>query len=137
MTFFTIAAGIIAGLSPAVFTIYAYACGNIPVILISFMICIAVSTALMQSPNKKLSHIKRSTAVIAYGIFQLLLFVYPRIYGNAYRMMNPGEYYEYGGPNAGSGFGLIHVAIPLAVIMIIVAYGLSLIISRKRSRHKK
>ncbi len=127
----------IAGLSPAVFTIYAYACGSVPVILICFLICLAVSTALMQSPDEEHCRIKRRTAVIAYGIFQFLLFVDPRIYGNAYRMMNPRDYYEYGGAGAGSGFGLFHVGIPLAVIMLLAAFGLSAIINRKRSGHKK
>ena len=134
MTFFTILSGMIAGLSPAIFTIIAFGSMSDTLIIICFLICLAVSTALIQSYDIQINRIKRRTAIIAFSVFQLLLLINQHIYANAFRLMNPAYYYEYGGPNAGSRLGLFVVDIPAAVVILIASCGLSLLISRKRSK---
>lgn len=134
MTFFTISAGIAAGLSPAVFTLFAFGSTSDLIIIICFFVCLAVSTALMQSYDMVKYRTKRITSITAYVAVQLLLFLNPRIYGNAFIMMNPEYYYEYGGPNAGSGLALLIGDIPAAIVILLVACGLSFLISKKRSK---
>ena len=51
------------------------------------------------------------------------------VYVRAFSAINPAYVREYGGPNAGDGFGLIALDIPFAFMMILLA----ILIARKLS----
>jgi len=114
--------GLAVGVLPVICSVIGYATGSMFTLII-YLIVLILMCILLNAPEKSRQKEKAKTAVISFPVFVLMAFIF-QIYQKIFSLINPDYAEMFGSANAGDGFGLLFIWIPLSVVSLLGAIGL-------------